>query len=444
MGKTLAMILAGGRGSRLSVLSQKRVKPAVPFAGKYRIIDFVLSNCVNSGIFDVGIPTQYRPHSLNGHIRTGQPWDLDRKLSGGLTLLAACQRDGGSMDWYRGTADAVFQNLDFVVRNKAQAVLVLSGDHVYKMDYNLLLIYHRERQADVTICTTEVRLENAPQFGIVITDEYGHVVRFQEKPRNPSSTLASMGIYVFQADVLAQRLAQDAQLSNSTHDFGADVLPRMLALGDRVQAYRFDDYWMDVGTVEAYWEANMDLLGSDPRLNLFDPQWRIYTRSEEYPPANIRPGAVVSDSLISDGCVIEGRVERAVLSPGVRVKAGAIARDSIIFSDCEIGSGAVVERVILDKNVVVGKGAHLGIERGSKWDGQQSDKASRGLTLVGKGTRLPAGLRVGPACVIGSDLAESDFADGWPVNDGAHEHRSVNDQVLSWPVAPTIREVSIG
>jgi len=337
--KTRAIVMAGGRGTRLSILSQKRVKPAVPFAGKYRIIDFVLSNCVNSGIFDVGILTQYRPHSLHDHIRAGRPWDLDRELSGGVTLLQPYERESGALDWYQGTADAVYQNLNFVRRHETDTVLILSGDHVYKMDYNPLLRYHEETQADVTICVIDVPLEETFRFGLLVTDEEGRVIEFQEKPLKPRSTLASMGVYVFRTKVLTQRLSEDARLPGSTHDFGEDVLPRMLALGDRLYAYPFEGYWVDVGTVQAYWEANMDLLLADPPLHLSDRKWVIHTRSEERPPVNIRTGAAVSHSLITDGCVIEGRVEYSVLSPGVRVGAGAVVRDSIILTDCRIEPG---------------------------------------------------------------------------------------------------------
>ena len=407
--RTQAIIMAGGRGTRLSILSQKRVKPAVPFAGKYRIVDFVLSNCVNSGIFTVGILTQYRPHSLNDHIRAGRPWDLDRELAGGVTLLQAYQREGSTLDLYRGTADAVHQNMNFILRQKTDSVLVLSGDHVYKMDYNSLLRFHQENQADVTICVVDVPLEETSRFGILATDESGCVVGFQEKPLQPHSTLASMGIYVFRTEILAQRLAEDARLSNSTHDFGKDVLPRMLSLGDRLYAYRFEDYWVDVGTVQAYWEANMDLLLATPPLNLQDRNWIIHTRSEERPPVNIRIGAAVSHSLITDGCVIEGRVEYSVLSPGVRVHPGAVVRDSIVLTDCKIGPGVTIDRAILDKNVIVGEGAHVGFGMDYTPNRLKPESLNTGITLVGKNTRLPAGLRVGRNCVIYSDLVEGDF-----------------------------------
>lgn len=407
--RTQAIIMAGGRGTRLSILSQKRVKPAVPFAGKYRIIDFVLSNCVNSGLFNVGILTQYRPHSLNEHIRAGRPWDLDRELSGGVTLLQPYQRYRGAPDWYRGTAEAVFQNLNFVRRHKTGAVLILAGDHVYKMDYNFLLQYHLKNQADVTICVIAVPLEEASRFGILVADDSGRVLEFQEKPLMPRSTLASMGIYVFRTDILAQRLTEDSRLPGSTHDFGKDVLPRMLALGDRLYIYPFEGYWVDVGTVQTYWEANMDLLLADPPLNLLDRNWVIHTRSEERPPVNIRTGATVSHSLVTDGCVIEGRVEYSVLSPGVQVRAGAVVRDSILLTDCEIGAGVIVDRAILDKNTVIGEGSRIGFGTDYTPNRLNPKDLNTGITLVGKNTRLPAGLRVGRNCVIYSDLAEDDF-----------------------------------
>lgn len=409
---TLAVVLAGGRGRRLSVLSQDRTESAVPFAGKYRIIDFVLSNCVNSGIFDVGILTQYQPHSLNNHIRTGRPWDLDRTLSGGVTLLPPYQRQGGSLDWYHGTADAVYQNLDFIQHHKTDTVLVLSGDQVYKMDYEPLVCYHRQRRADVTVCVIDVPPDQASQFGILSADEDGCVTKFEEKPRQPSGTMASMGVYVFRTNVLVQRLTQDARLFDSSHDFGTDVLPRMLELGDRFYAYPFQGYWIDVDTVETYWEAHMDLLRTEPRLDLQDPHWRVRTRSEERPPVDIGAGAVISNSLVTNGCAIRGRVENSVLSSGVRVGPGAFVRDSIIFNDCVISSGAVVDRAILDKDVVVGENASIGVDEYYVPDFSHLVGLISGITLVGRNTHLPADLRIGRNCIIPSGLAEDDFLVG--------------------------------
>lgn len=407
--RTQAIIMAGGRGTRLSILSQKRVKPAVPFAGKYRIIDFVLSNCVNSGIFNVGILTQYRPHSLNEHIHAGRPWDLDRELAGGVTLLQPYQREGGALDWYHGTADAVYQNLNYLARQKTDTVLVLSGDHIYKMDYNPLVRFHQEKQADVTIGVIKVPMEEASRFGILITDESGRVIEFQEKPLQPRGDLASMGVYVFRSDILARRLAEDSGLADSTHDFGQDVLPRMLGLGDKLYAYPFEGYWVDVGTVQAYWEANMDLLLTEPPLNLQDREWIIHTRSEERPPVNIRIGADISHSLITDGCIIEGRVEYSVLSSGVRVRPSAVVRNSILLTGCDIGSGAAIDRSILDKNVLVGDGAHIGFGTDYTPNRLKPENLNSGITLVGKNTQIPERLRVGRNCVIYSDLTPENF-----------------------------------
>ena len=406
---TPAVILACGQGACLSVLSQKRVKPSVPFAGKYRIIDFVLSNCANSGMSNVGILTQYQPRSLNDHIRTGRPWDLDRGLSGGVRLLPPYQHNDGSLDWYRGTADAVYQNLDFILEHKGDTVLVLSGDHVYKMDYGPLIRYHQQRQADVTICVTDVPLEKASRPGDIVTNEDGRVVEFYARPRNPPGVLAFMGMYVFRTQVLAECLIQDARLPDSSHDFGKDVLPRMLALGNRLYVYPFKGYWVDVGTVRAYWEANMDLLLPNPPLDLLDPHWSIRTRGEARPPVNICPGAAVSNSLIANGCVIEGRVEGSVLSPGVHVRSGAVVQDSIIFSDCEIGAGAIVERAILDKNVVVGKSACVGSGLKGAPDRSHPDEINGGLTLVGKSARLPPGFRADRECINGQHVVRQPY-----------------------------------
>jgi glucose-1-phosphate adenylyltransferase len=404
--RTLAMILAGGEGTRLSILTRKRAKPAVPFAGKYRIIDFTLSNCVNSGIYRVGILTQYRPRSLNDHIQRGRPWDLDR-MTDGVTLLQAYLGRRES-DWYQGTADAVHQNLDFIISRKPDVVLVLSGDHVYKMNYTPFIEYHERKGADMTVATINVRPKDAYRFGILVVNGDGRVVEFHEKPSKPKSTLASMGVYIFNLDVLTERLDDDALLSDSPHDFGKDILPRMVERGDRVFAYPFNDYWVDVGAVHAYWEAHMDLLTENPPLDLQDRRWVIHTRSEERPPVNIRTGATVSHSLISDGCIIEGTVEYSVFSPGVRVCPGAVVRHSIVMTDAIIEEMAVVDHAILDKNVIVGKRSHVGVGHHHTPNETQPD-LSTGLTLIGKNTHLPPGMKVGRNCLISSDLTERDF-----------------------------------
>lgn len=405
MPRTVAMILAGGEGRRLSILSQKRAKPAVPFAGKYRIIDFTLSNCVNSGIYQVGIATQYRPRSLHDHIRSGRPWDLDR-AAGGVTLLQPYLGRSDS-DWYQGTADAVYQNFDFVRRPRPENVLVLAGDHVYKLDYDLLLNFHRAHGAECTVAVRRVPLDDASRFGVMEVDENDRITHFDEKPRTPRSTLVSMGIYVFQLETLRQALEDDLEDPSSSRDFGKDIIPRILAQGKRLYAYPYDGYWVDVGTVFAYWEAHMELLSDAPPLDLLDRDWVIHTRSEERPPANIRTGATVSHSLITEGCVIEGSVEYSVLSPGVHVERGAVVRHSIVMTDSVIEAGSVVDRCIVDKQVNVGQGAHLGW--GKDYSINTLGDLSTGITLVGKNAQLPPGLRVGRNCILASDLAEDDF-----------------------------------
>ena len=402
--RTLAMILAGGAGSRLSVLTQKRTKPAVPFAGKYRIIDFTLSNCTNSGIYTVGICTQYRPRSLNDHIQSGWPWDLDR-VSGGITLLQPYLGRRES-DWYQGTADAIYQNLDFVRRQRSDVVLVLGGDHIYKMDYDVLVAFHLDHSADVTIATVRIAPEEAPRLGILETDEEYRVIGFEEKPSHPKGTLGSMGIYAFNTDVLDQVLTADHARSESSRDFGKNIIPRMIE-NHRVYAFPYRGYWVDVGTVKAYWQAHMDLLVDKPRLDMLDREWIIHTRSEERPPVNIRSSAVIEQSLITDGCVIEGTVEHSVLSPGVIVRPGAVLRDSVVMTDAVIEEDAVVDRAILDKRIRVGTGARIGWED----DGRPSPQTDtqNGITVIGKNTLIPRHARIGRNCTIAADLGENVF-----------------------------------
>ncbi|HXG39487.1 MAG TPA: sugar phosphate nucleotidyltransferase, partial [Candidatus Limnocylindrales bacterium] len=353
MKRTMAVILAGGEGERLSILSSVRAKPAVPFGGKYRIIDFTLSNCVNSDISDVLVLTQYNPRSLNDHIGQGRPWDLDRNR-GGVKLLQPYIARGRVAEWYRGTADAVLQNLNVIEHSPADTVLVLAGDHIYKMDYAPFVAAHRRHRADVTIAVRRVPLADATRMGICALDETGRIVDWQEKPKQPKSDLASMGVYVFSKRALRRWLSEDRP------DFGAHVIPAMIEGGARVYGYRFEGYWQDVGTIQSYWEANMALLEDEPELDLYDKDWLIHTRSEERASAKIGPTAQVHRSLVSHGCIISGTVVNSVLSPGVVVEVGAVVRDSIVMFDSVVRSGAVIDRAILDKEVIVGQGAIVG------------------------------------------------------------------------------------
>ncbi len=408
--RVVAMILAGGEGSRLSVLSEQRAKPSVPFAGKYRIIDFPLSNCVNSGIFDVAVLTQYRPHSLNDHIGIGKPWDLDR-ARGGVRLLQPYQ-GRNDQSWYRGTSDAISQNLSFITEHRADVVLILSGDHIYKMDYSALIDTHRRNQADLTVAVMEVPLDETDRFGIMTVDAQDRVVEFTEKPRaRDKGTLASMGIYVFQTEALMRRLAEGDE-AHPRNDFGKDVIPAMVA-EDRVFAHRFGGYWVDVGTIQSYWETSMQLLDPDLDFDLYDLDWLIRTRSEERPAAKIGPQAKVSRTIICNGCTIRGTVERSVLSPGVYVSPGAIVRDSVVMNDTWIGPGAILDRVIVDKQVVVGSGAHLGVGDDLTLPNQiHGDKLNTGVTVVGKAAHIPPGICIGRNVVINADRDEGDFPGG--------------------------------
>lgn len=408
--RVVAMILAGGEGSRLSVLSEKRAKPSVPFAGKYRIIDFPLSNCVNSGIFDVAVLTQYRPHSLNDHIGIGKPWDLDR-ARGGLRLLQPYQ-GRNDQSWYKGTSDAIYQNLSFITERRADLVLILSGDHIYKMDYTSIIDTHRRNQADLTVGVMEVPLEETDRFGIMTVDESDRIVEFTEKPKaRDKGTLASMGIYVFQAEALVSRLREGSD-DKPRIDFGKNVIPAMVA-EDRVFAHRFAGYWVDVGTIQSYWETSMQLLDPSLDFDLYDREWLIRTRSEERPAAKIGPQARVSRSIICNGCTIRGTVERSVLSPGVYVSPGAIVRDSVVMNDTWIGPGAVLDRVIVDKQVVVGAGARVGVgDDLTIVNKAQPDKLTTGVTVIGKAAHIPPGISVGRNVVVNADRDEGDFPGG--------------------------------
>ncbi len=402
-----AVIMAGGIGSRLCVLSDKRAKPAVPFAGKYRIIDFTLSNCVNSGILDVSILTQYKPQSLNEHIGIGKPWDLDRRR-GGVQLLQP-HPSWRDTDWYAGTADAVYQNLGEIKRRNVEDVLILSGDHVYTMDYSEMYEFHRSRQADVTLAVVPVAWEQTSQFGIVEMDSEGCVTGFREKPRTrPQTNTASMGVYIFRSDVLTQELERDAADTASRRDFGKNVLPAMLGRA-RVYAYAFRGYWQDIGTLDTYYAATLDLAGDEPSFNLYDPAWRVHTRDVYYPPVRFVGSGSAERSLLSNGCIIYGEVRDSVLSPGVVVEKGAVVERSVILNDSWVGPNAHLDRVILDKNVHVGRGSRVGEGQALVPNRGCPEHLSSGLTVVGKHARVPEGAVIGRNVRIGSNVTESQF-----------------------------------
>ncbi len=354
----IAMLLAGGQGSRLYTLTEKTAKPAIPFGGKYRIIDFTLSNCINSGIDTVGVLTQYQPLVLNEYIGNGQPWDLDRTF-GGVMVLPPYQGNK-SADWYKGTANAIYQNLNFIERYDPDYVLVLSGDHIYKQNYGEMLDYHKKTGADCTIAVLDVPIEQASRFGIMNCDENGRILEFEEKPAEPKSTKASMGIYIFSREVLTKYLVADEADPNSSKDFGKNIIPAMLRDGCSMYAYGFSGYWKDVGTIPSLWEANMDLLGDNPTFNLYDMSWRIYSRSESRPPHFVGGNATITNSIITEGCEIYGTVINSVLFGGVYVAPGAVVKDSIIMSDTKLLENSEVCYSIIDSNTVIGENVTLG------------------------------------------------------------------------------------
>jgi glucose-1-phosphate adenylyltransferase len=402
--KVLAMIMAGGTSEALSVLTAVRSEPAIPFGGKFRIIDFALSNCVNSRIFSVALLTQHMPRSLNDHVGVGKPWDLDRSQGGVRLLQPYLGRDVGG--WQRGTADAVRRNLDFVAEQRVDTVLILAGDHIYKMDYQPMLHFHQEQKADVTIAVRRVSPFETHRFGIVTTDEDRQVNHFEEKPRRSASNLASMGIYAFKYQTLVECLSEETDPPRL--DFGRDVLPSIVNR-DRVLAYPFEGYWADVGTLQAYWEANMALLGESPALDLYDPEWIIHTRSEERPPAKIGPEARVGGNLLSNGCIIEGTAERSVISPGVYLSAGSVVRDSVVMNDTWIGPGVVIDRAIIDKEVQVPEDTKIGIGDDNTPNHQSPASINTGLTVIGRRARLPAGVVIGHNVVISPNVMAETF-----------------------------------
>ena len=379
----VAMLLAGGQGSRLYTLTEKTAKPAVSFGGKYRIIDFTLSNCINSGIDTVGVLTQYQPLMLNEYIGNGAPWDLDRNM-GGVMVLPPYQKMSGT-DWYKGTANAICQNLAYIDRYDPDYVLVLSGDHIYKMDYSAMLDFHKEKEADCTIAVLSVPIEEASRFGIMNTDDDNRVFEFEEKPAHPKSTKASMGIYIFSYKKLKHYLIEDDHTEGSSNDFGKNIIPTMLRNGERMYAYPFKGYWKDVGTINSLWEANMDLLGNPPKFNLHDNDWRIFSRSESDPGQYVGDGSEISDAFITEGCEIYGTVEHSVLGNGVYIAPGAVVRDSVIMENTTIGENAVVEYSIVAANTDVCRGSHIG---------ERHDEKGAKITVIGSDLRLPEGTRI--------------------------------------------------
>jgi glucose-1-phosphate adenylyltransferase len=403
--KTRAIILAGGEGSRLGVLTQKRAKPAVPFAGKYRIIDFPLSNCVNSGIVDLMILAQYRPQSLIEHVGSGAPWDLNRDFTGGIKILTPYKARNDS-DWFAGTADAVQQNFGFIKNGKPDFVLILSGDHIYTMDYDPMVSFHIDQQADLTIGVIRVPIEEASRFGVLAVNAKNRVTSFVEKPAEPPSNLVNMGVYLFRREVLDEALWKDREDPDSAHDFGRNIIPNLIKSKARIFAFPYTGYWMDVGTVQSYWQAHMDMLSPQPALKLYSREWIIHTRTEERAPARLPSNAHVYASMICDGCYIgEGAiVESSVLSPGVVVRPGAVVRESILCTDSYVESGAVIERAVLDKRTHVGANARIG------WGVAD---AQINIALVGKNSSVPEGCVVEPNGQIGTDVVLSDYDENY-------------------------------
>lgn len=395
------MLLAGGQGSRLGVLTTNVAKPAVPYGGKYRIIDFPLSNCTNSGIDTVGVLTQYQPLELNDYIGSGKTWDLDR-LNGGVHVLPPYQKSTGS-DWYKGTANAIFQNIAFIERYNPEYVLVLSGDHIYKMDYSKMLKQHKETEASCTIAVLDVSLEEAKRFGIMNANPDGTIYEFEEKPAKPKSTLASMGIYIFNWQKLKKYLCEDDAKPDSSNDFGKDVIPAMLGAGEKMCVYRFDDYWKDVGTVESLWDANLDLLNPNIDLNLADPNWKIYSKTQSLPPQYISGDAKIENSLISDGCEICGNVDFSILFKNVQIEKGANVMYSLIMPGAKIESGATVKYAIVAENAVVKSGAVVG-----ESPENTEDLEKWGIAVIGDGITVGENAVVGAKVMVTEDVKEGE------------------------------------
>lgn len=393
----VAMLLAGGQGSRLYALTQDMAKPAVPYGGKYRIIDFPLSNCINSGIDTVGVLTQYQPLVLHDYIGNGQPWDLD-KIHGGVHSLPPFQTALGAQ-WYKGTANAIYQNISFIDRYKPEYVIILSGDHIYKMDYSKMLAFHKEKEADCTIAVLDVPLEEASRFGIMTADENDFVTGFEEKPKEPKSTLASMGIYIFTWDKLRKYLIDNENDENASKDFGKDIIPTMLKDKQKMVAYPFSGYWKDVGTIDSLWEANMDLLNPNIPLNLYDPSWKIYSRNPIMPPQYIGMNAIVQNSMISEGSVINGTVDFSVIFAGVTIENGAVVKDSIIMPGSVIKSGAIIEYSIIGEDCIIGENATVGARPETI-----TNKSEWGIAVIGHNVTVSENTKILPKQNIAESL----------------------------------------
>ena len=394
----VAMLLAGGQGSRLYALTQNLAKPAVPFGGKYRIIDFPLSNCVNSGIDTVGILTQYQPVVLNEYIGNGQPWDLDR-LYGGVHVLPPYQKASGS-DWFKGTANAIYQHISFIDRYDPEYVIILSGDQICKQDYSDFLAFHKEKGADFSVAVMEVPWEDASRFGLMVTDENSQITEFQDKPKNPKSNLASMGNYIFKWDILRQYLIDDENDPNSDNDFGKNIIPNLLKDGRKMYAHRFDGYWKDVGTIPSLWEANMEVL--DPEnsgIDLFDNSWKIYSRNSGMTAHKIAAGAVVENAMITDGCRVDGTVKHSILFAGVKVEAGAVVEDAVVMGGAHIKAGAVVKHCIVGENAVIGENAVVGT---------MPEGDAKGVATIGPGVCVGANAKIGPDAMVRENVKDGE------------------------------------
>ncbi|MCX7842385.1 MAG: glucose-1-phosphate adenylyltransferase [Clostridia bacterium] len=402
----IALLLAGGQGSRLGVLTKTMAKPAVLYGGKYRIIDFTLSNCINSGIDTVGVLTQYLPLKLNTHIGIGKPWDLDR-FNGGVTILSPYLKDETG-EWYKGTANAVYQNIHYVDKISPEYVIILSGDHIYKMDYSLMLDFHKKNKADATISVIEVPYEDASRYGIMNTYEDGRIYEFEEKPKNPKSNLASMGVYIFSWPVLREYLIKDAESPDSDNDFGKNIIPGMLNEGKSMWAYRFHGYWKDVGTIQAFWESNMDLIERVPDFNLFDQNWKIYTTNPIKPAHYIGPNGSIKKSIVAEGCMIYGQVRNSVIFPGVFIDEGSIVEDSIIMSNSSVGKNCHIVKSILSERIKVGNNVKIGFGEPTVNESKPSIYNS-GITVVGDEAVIPDNAVLGKNVVIDIGAAPEDF-----------------------------------